>query len=82
MENKILATLMVAMLTVSMALFGCDSKGPAEKAGERIDQTVDSAKQKIEDAADKITGQGPAEKMGEKIDETVESIKKSVETDK
>jgi hypothetical protein len=32
----------------------CEKKGPAEKAGEKIDNTVKKAGEKIEDAGDKI----------------------------
>jgi len=40
-------------------------KGPAQKAGEKIDN-----------AMDKLTGKGPAEKAGERIDEAVDAIKR------
>ena len=44
---------------------GCsENKGPAEKAGEKIDETVD----KVKDAVDP---KGPAEKTGEKIDKAL-----------
>jgi hypothetical protein len=44
---------------------GCtEKKGPAEKAGEKIDETVD----KLKDAVDP---KGPAEKTGEKIDKAL-----------
>lgn len=44
---------------------GCREKGPAEKAGEKIDE----AGEKLRDALDP---RGPAEKAGEKIDEALE----------
>jgi hypothetical protein len=44
---------------------GCtEKKGPAEKVGEKIDETVD----KVKDAVDP---KGPAEKTGEKIDKAL-----------
>ncbi|MCE9649667.1 MAG: hypothetical protein K8R18_08605 [Parvibaculum sp.] len=43
------------------ALAACDDKGPAEKAGEKLDNAADEMK-------DAVNPQGPAEKTGEKID--------------
>ena len=40
-----------------LLIFGlgaCNKPGPAESAGEKIDQTVDKAEKKIDDAADKV----------------------------
>ena len=47
---------------------GCREKGPAEKAGEQVDRTIDE----IEDALDP---KGPAEKAGEKIDRAIDDAK-------
>jgi hypothetical protein len=45
---------------------GCESeKGPAEKAGEKIDSAAKDAKDALSPPA------GPAEKAGEKIDKAV-----------
>ncbi|HLS86594.1 MAG TPA: hypothetical protein VK043_09885 [Burkholderiales bacterium] len=42
---------------IALALFGalaaCDREGPAERAGEAIDSTVERAGDKIEDATDR-----------------------------
>jgi len=54
--------------TLVAGLPACKEKGPAEKAGEQIDHTVD----KMKDALDH---KGPAEKAGEKIDEAVDDLK-------
>jgi predicted small lipoprotein YifL len=63
--------LVLGLLTFPLA--ACEQKGPAEKAGEQVDQAMEEAKEEIEQAADairdKIDPQGPAEKAGEKIDE-------------
>ena len=42
-----------------------DKKGPAEKAGEAVDNGVDKLK-------DAVTPDGPAEKLGKKIDKATE----------
>lgn len=41
-------------LLLSTVLFGCE-KGPAEKAGERIDEAVEETGDKAEEACDKLT---------------------------
>ena len=46
------------------ALAGCE-KGPAQKAGEKVDR-----------AMDKLTGKGPAEKAGERLDKAADELKK------
>lgn len=68
-------SLLSAGLLIAAGLVACEQKGPAEKAGEKIDQTVENAKEKVEDAT---KPEGPMEKAGEKIDETVEKAKEPV----
>ena len=57
-------------------LVACEKKGPAEKAGEQVDQAVEETKEELgefRDAIkDKLDPQGPAEEAGEKIDEAME----------
>lgn len=59
--------IIVRMLTLSPVLAGvlmfsgCEEKGPAEKAGEKLDKAADNA-------ADALNPKGPAEKLGEKVD--------------
>ncbi len=52
--KKILApALTVGLLTLpALALTACDEKGPAEKAGEAVDEAVKDTKRAVEDAAD------------------------------
>jgi hyperosmotically inducible protein len=64
-----------AGLLIAVGLFACEQKGPAEKVGEKIDQSVEQAKEKIEDAT---KPEGPMEKAGKKIDEVVEDTKEAV----
>lgn len=50
---------MFVLLTVlggsaAAALSGCEEKGPAEKAGEKVDDALEKAGDKIEDAGDKV----------------------------
>jgi ABC-type oligopeptide transport system substrate-binding subunit len=62
-RNRLSALLVVVMLaTSSVAMLACEKpKGPAEKAGEKLDKAVD----KVSDAVDP---KGPAEKAGRAID--------------
>ena len=41
-------------LLFAAALVACDKPGPAERAGEKIDQTVDKAGMKIGETVDKV----------------------------
>jgi len=54
------ALLIVALATV----FGCESKGPAERAGASIDKGVQNAK-------DAINPPGPTEKAGRALDRAI-----------
>lgn len=76
-KNYIATLLFTTTLALTLLTFGCDSQGPTEKAGEKIDKAVESTKDAAGQAVDKLTGQGPAEKVGESIDETAEKMKKS-----
>jgi hypothetical protein len=64
--GRVLAlTAVLAAATFTFTATGCtENKGPAEKAGEKIDETVD----KVKNAVDP---KGPAEKAGEKIDKAL-----------
>ncbi len=68
-------SLLSAALLIATGLFACEQKGPAEKAGEKIDETVEQAKEKIEDAT---KPEGPMEKAGKKVDEVVEDTKEAI----
>jgi len=46
--------LMVCGLMLVFSLAACEKKGPAEKAGEKIDKAVEKAGEKVEKAGDKI----------------------------
>jgi hypothetical protein len=48
---------------------GCREKGPAERAGEKVDHAMD----KVEDTLD--PPHGPAERAGRKIDRAIDDAK-------
>ncbi len=52
------------VLGAVLSLAGCESKGPAQKAGENIDKGVQNAK-------DAINPPGPSEKVGREVDKVI-----------
>ncbi|MFI5454822.1 MAG: hypothetical protein ACHRXM_05165 [Isosphaerales bacterium] len=52
------------LLGACLTLVGCESKGPAEKAGESIDKGIQNAK-------DVVNPAGPGEKAGRKLDKAI-----------
>lgn len=68
MSNK---PLIILSALACLALAGCSEKGPAEQAGENVDQAVEKLKDAVEDAGQ----QGPAEEAGEQIDKAIEDMK-------
>ena len=54
-------------LVLSLALLaGCEQKGPAQKAGEKIDKAVESVGKEVQKAG---------EKTGEELDEAAKKVK-------
>lgn len=67
MNTKKLTLGILAVLTVMVvSLAACEKKGPAEAAGEKIDNAAEKAGEKIDHAADKA---------GEKLNEAGDKIK-------
>ncbi|MGH8613096.1 MAG: hypothetical protein ACREYF_14040 [Gammaproteobacteria bacterium] len=58
--NKAAAGAAVVVLT-TLGLGACEPKGPAERAGEKVDEAAESA-------AEAFDSKGPAERTGEKMD--------------
>ncbi len=50
---KKLAIALISFAAI-LPMVGCDNQGPAEKAGERIDEAVDDASDAVEDAGDEV----------------------------
>lgn len=61
------STVLTAVLCLAaLGAVACD-KGPAQKAGEKVDKAIDT---------DKPIGKGPLEKAGKEIDKAADSVKK------
>lgn len=58
------ATVAALLVILVVTLVGCESKGPAERAGESIDKGVQSAK-------DAVNPPGPGEKAGRAVDKAI-----------
>jgi hypothetical protein len=56
-----LAPLTALLIGAVVPLAGCESQGPAESAGKKIDQGIQKAK-------DTVNPPGPAEKVGRALD--------------
>ncbi|MFO7808129.1 hypothetical protein [Guyparkeria sp.] len=60
--------LIALMMAMGLAVAGCaEEQGPAEEAGEQVDQTMEQTGDEIEEATDEMGGQ--AEEAGDKMEE-------------
>ncbi|WP_035244783.1 hypothetical protein [Desulfonatronovibrio hydrogenovorans] len=64
----LLSTLFLVMV------LGCSDPGPAEQAGEKVDEAVESVEEALDPA-------GPAERAGRTIDETIEDLGEALEAE-
>jgi len=60
--------ILASLPAIVLGLGACEDQGPAESAGQEIDQAVEKAKEAVDP-------QGPAERAGENIDEADEGAK-------
>jgi hypothetical protein len=67
-RSKMLGVLLMVLLIAAFA--ACEQEGPAEQAGEKIDQAVDEAGDKMEKAGETI--QEKTEEMKDKAQEAVQ----------
>lgn len=59
---KVTTLIALCLFPVVACVVSCKEKGPAEKAGESIDNAAENVK-------DAVNPKGPVEKAGEKIDD-------------
>ena len=65
-RNSFSTVVLAAVLAIGTTYCtGCREEGPAEQAGEKIDDAVERMK-------DAVDPKGPAEKAGEKIDRALD----------
>lgn len=54
-NSKLVNILFALLLALSVGMLaGCEEQGPAEEAGENIDEAVEEAGDEMEDAADEV----------------------------
>lgn len=64
----------LALFTSLLVLGGCERQGPAEAAGERIDEAVEDVRDRAGQLYDEIIPEpGPAERMGQALDNAGET---------
>ena len=61
-------TVMTLLVAGTLGMAACRDKGPAERAGEKMDRAVE----KLDDA---VNPKGPAEKAGRAVDKAVDDLK-------
>ena len=64
------STAVIALATLMFLLTACEKEGPAEQAGENIDQTTEQVQEKAEAAGDKAAG--TMEQAGDKIEDATD----------
>jgi len=70
----------LAVLTSLLILNGCDNQGPAERAGERVDRSVQDIKEKANALFDDPAAPpGPAQEAGKALDEARERTGEKIE---
>jgi ElaB/YqjD/DUF883 family membrane-anchored ribosome-binding protein len=71
---KMPKTLILLLSLLALLVFtACESEGPAEQAGEKIDNAVEEAQEGLEEAGDAI--KDTAEEAGEKIEEAGDKVR-------
>lgn len=70
-RGKILLT-SLAIILLTLGLSACEQEGPTERAGEKVDEAAERAKEPVDP-------QGPAERAGEKADEAMERAEEATE---
>ena len=66
--RKLSTTTLISIIVVLFTLAGCEKEGPAEQAGENIDETVEEMQDKAQD-----TGEKAMDKMEAATDEMEEA---------
>jgi hypothetical protein len=66
--NKTPLWLFIVMSVIALA--GCEKEGPAEQAGEQIDETMESIQQDAEDAGEMV--QEKVEEAGDQVEEATD----------
>ncbi|EAT14761.1 hypothetical protein [Desulfuromonas acetoxidans] len=72
MMNPTIGFFVVMATVFCLTVTGCEKEGPAEKAGKKIDETIEQTTDAVEET---VNPKGMFEKAGEVMDEAVEDVK-------
>jgi len=73
MKNRIKSLLAIlSCLAFLFAFTACEDQGPAEEAGEQIDEAAETTTEKVEEAGEEV--QEAVEEGGEKLEEAGEEM--------
>lgn len=67
-KKTLVIVLAIALLGIGVA--ACEKEGPAEKAGEKIDQTLEDAKDKAKDMGNRV--EDAVEEAGDKVEKATD----------
>lgn len=72
MQRSLSSALLGAVLAIGLGGFltGCEQEGPAERAGERVDETVEQTKEAVDEAL---------EKTGEQVEQAGDAIREKTQ---
>jgi hyperosmotically inducible protein len=73
-KHPVIWAALAGMLVLGLA--ACDNKGPAERAGEKLDNAAENVKESGESAADKVAD--AAKDAKEEIKEAAHDVKETV----
>jgi len=69
--------LLIGSLLLVFSFAACEKEGPAEKAGEKVDESAEKTKEKMEEAGEKM--EEKAEKAGNKMEEAGQDVQEAIE---
>ena len=73
MKELLYKILLPLCCAASLMLFvACENEGPAEKAGEKVDEAIEETQEKMEDAGEQV--KDAVEEGGEKLEEAGEKM--------
>jgi hypothetical protein len=77
------ATRLACLGVLALFTVACSDPGPAEKAGERLDDSIEAMGDRVDEAqrevSDAINPPGPAERAGRAVDDVVEEGEEAAE---
>lgn len=65
------SSVLLSIAVLIFALAGCEKEGPAEKAGENIDEAVEEMQEKAEETGDKVM---------EKVEEATDKVEDAADS--